>query len=95
VAAICAAPLVLLDAGILAGRRYTAHGSVVDELPETLSNEAVVVDAGGTAGGFSLGGAIVTSRGAGTALAFGLKLVELLRGKTEAMRIATDIHFLE
>jgi len=86
VAAICAAPLVLLDAGVLGGRRYTAHGSVVDELPEILPNEAVVVDEN------SAGGPVITSRGAGTALEFGLVLVERLAGRTRAEQVAREIH---
>jgi len=100
VAAICAAPLVLLDAGLLGerrpeqqrGPRYTAHGSVVDELPELLANEAVVVDAGDTSSTSRTGGPIVTSRGAGTALEFGLALVEQLVGHARAEQIAREIH---
>ncbi len=68
VAAICAAPLVLGDAGLLAGRTFTAHFSARAELPGA-GDEPVVVD-----------GDIVTSRGAGTALPFGLALVRILFG---------------
>ena len=80
-AAICAAPTVLNDAGLLSGRRYTAHASVANELPAILEKERVVVD-----------GNIVTSRGAGTALDFGLKLVELLVSPAKAQEVATSIH---
>lgn len=80
IAAICAAPLVLHDAGLLTGRRYTAHPSVADDLPSRLPDERVVVD-----------GLIVTSRGAGTALEFGLKLVELLQGPEKSAEIASAI----
>ncbi|MDR0901659.1 MAG: DJ-1/PfpI family protein [Opitutaceae bacterium] len=66
-AAICAAPLVLNDAGLLAGRRHTAHFSVAAELPALLAGERVVID-----------GKIITSRGAGTALDFALALVAQL-----------------
>ena len=66
-AAICAAPTVLHDAGLLAGRRYTAHFSVAGEFPALLADERVVID-----------GHLLTSRGAGTALEFGLLLVEKL-----------------
>ncbi len=69
VAAICAAPLVLHDAGLLKGRRFTAHFSTDNELPQALKNERVVVD-----------GPIMTSRGAGTAIDFGLALVQHLAG---------------
>ena len=67
VAAICAAPSVLFAAGLLEGKRYTAHFSVAKELKDILAGERVVVD-----------GNIITSRGAGTALDFGLVLVEKL-----------------
>lgn len=80
-AAICAAPTVLNDAGLLSGRRYTAHASVANELPAILEKERVVVD-----------GNIVTSRGAGTALDFGLKLVELLVSPAKAQEVAASIH---
>ncbi len=79
-AAICAAPTVLLDAGLLAGRRYTAHPSVAGELPHILATERVVVD-----------GHLVTSRGAGTALEFGLALVKRLFGPEKSAEIARSI----
>ena len=79
-AAICAAPTVLNDAGLLAGRRYTCHTSVLDELPAALKDERVVVD-----------GNIITSRGAGTAIDFGLVLVEKLISPEKAREIYTSI----
>jgi 4-methyl-5(b-hydroxyethyl)-thiazole monophosphate biosynthesis len=80
VAAICAAPTVLLDAGVLAGRRHTAHYSVVTELPQALLEERVVED-----------GLLITSRGAGTAIDFGLALVKRLYGEAKAQEIARAI----
>lgn len=73
IAAICAAPKVLVNAGILSGRRATSfpgalEGLRVDDV--TLSEEPVVVD-----------GRIVTSRGPGTAIDFALTLIELLAGR--------------
>jgi len=79
-AAICAAPAVLHDAGLLTGRRYTAHFSVADELPAILAVERVVAD-----------GRILTSRGAGTATDFGLLLVEKMFSTEKAQEIATSI----
>lgn len=79
-AAICAAPTVLNDAGLLAGRRYTAHFSVAVELPAILSGERTVAD-----------GPILTSRGAGTAIDFGLLLVEKLCSPEKAREIALSI----
>ncbi len=80
VAAICAGPTVLLDAGLLKGRRFTAHFSVKDELPEALGTEHVVIDEN-----------IITSRGAGTALEFGLALVQALMGTQKREEIAAAI----
>ncbi len=80
VAAICAAPTVLADARLLEGRRFTAHFSVSDELPGALQDQRVVQD-----------GNIITSRGAGTALEFGLVLVRRLFGDQIAQQIARAI----
>ena len=79
-AAICAAPTVLHDAGMLAGRRYTAHFSVAAELPAILAGERIVTD-----------GKITTSRGAGTAVEFGLHLVALLTLEEKAREIGKAI----
>jgi 4-methyl-5(b-hydroxyethyl)-thiazole monophosphate biosynthesis len=80
VAAICAAPTVLADAGLLAGRRFTAHFSVHNEVPQALAAERVVED-----------GNIITSRGAGTAVDFGLALVRRLFGDAAAREVAKAI----
>lgn len=79
-AAICAAPTVLNDAGLLAGRRYTAHFSVANELPAILADERVVAD-----------GPVLTSRGAGTAVDFGLFLIEKLFSRERSAEIGRSI----
>ncbi len=79
-AAICAAPTVLLDAGVLQGRRHTAHHSVRAELPGLLGHVPVVRD-----------GRILTSRGAGTALPFSLQLIGFLFSPEKAAEIAESI----
>ena len=81
IGAICAAPLLLLDAGILPGPSHTAHGSVSDELPDSDPDRETVVS-----------GSLVTSRGAGTAVSFGLALVEILRGAETARQVRESIH---
>lgn len=80
VAAICAAPTVLLDCDMLSSCKYTAHFSVASELPHILQDEKVVTD-----------GSICTSRGAGTAMEFGLQLVTLLCGNGKAAEISKAI----
>ena len=80
VAAICAGPLVLEDAGLLEGRRFTAHFSVANELPGAQMGERVLED-----------GLVMTSRGAGTALEFGLAMVDRLFGEAKEEEIARAI----
>ena len=80
VAAICAAPTVLKDAGLLAGKRFTSHAGVLTELPESLVQERVVEDGG-----------LITSRGAATAVDFGLALVRRLCGESAAAEVAKGI----
>lgn len=70
IAAICAAPIVLDRAGLLEGKNYTCFpGQEEDIFHGNHQTEVVVVD-----------GRLVTSRGAGTALAFSYQLVDLLGG---------------
>ena len=82
IAAICAAPTVLHDAGLLRGKRYTAHPSVAQELPAILSNERVVID-----------GHLITSRGAATSIDFGLEIVKRLFSPEKSNEIASSIAF--
>jgi 4-methyl-5(b-hydroxyethyl)-thiazole monophosphate biosynthesis len=87
VAAICAAPaLVLGSMGILDGRRYTCYpgleakvGCGPNGCPEWQS-DAVVAD-----------GHLITSRSAGTAGLFALKIIEKLAGKDAAKEIAESV----
>lgn len=80
IGAICAAPTVLKQAGLLEGRRYTAHSGVAGTLPGLIADQAVIED-----------GNIITSRGAGTATEFALALVARLAGLDKAREIATSI----
>ena len=80
VAAICAAATVLADAGVLSGKRFTAHFSVYEELPQAQRAERIVED-----------GLILTSRGAGAAIEFGLALVRRLFGAAKADEIGVSI----
>lgn len=79
-AAICAAPLVLQDVGVLEGLRYTAHPSVGAALPHLLGDERVVLDHH-----------LLTGRGAGVAIEFGLAFVSALVSRAAAAEIATAI----
>lgn len=79
VAAICAAPLILHAAGLLAGRRVSAHSCAWETVPAAKNCARVELD-----------GNVLTSRGAGTAFDFGLALVEALAGKAAAARISAE-----
>ena len=71
-AAICAAPKALAQAGVLDGRTATAYPGTLQALENdqiTMSDEAVEVD-----------GNVITSRGPGTAMDFALTLIEQLSG---------------
>lgn len=73
VAAICAAPQVLREAGLLDGHKATSYPGVLDQYPAqnmTYLDAPVVEDDN-----------IITSKGPGTAMDFALYLVEKLQGK--------------
>jgi 4-methyl-5(b-hydroxyethyl)-thiazole monophosphate biosynthesis len=72
VAAICAAPSVLIKAGVLQGRKATVSpsGKAQVQACADFREDRVVVDKN-----------LITSRAPGTALEFALKLVEALAGR--------------
>lgn len=71
IGAICAAPYALNRAGVL-GDDYTCYPGAEDEIDKDgyRDNQSVVID-----------GNIMTSRGPGTALCFGLEIVKRLSGE--------------
>ncbi|GHT34602.1 thiazole biosynthesis protein ThiJ [Bacteroidia bacterium] len=79
IAAICAAPLILGGLGLLKGKRAVCYPGYEKQLvgAEIATDERVVVD-----------GKIITSKGPGTAIEFGLVLVELLVGKEVAEKLS-------
>lgn len=82
VAAICAAPSILAELGVLEGRKATANPNFMAVLAEHgahTSEASVVVD-----------GTILTSRGMATAVDLGLEIVRYYRGDAavEEMKVA-------
>lgn len=75
--AICAAPYVLANAGVLDGKRATAFPSFRDRLGGATYEERSVVQDGN----------VLTSRGPGTAIAFGLAIAARLAGEDTARKV--------
>ena len=80
-AAICAGPTVLADLGITDGKKATCYPGCENGMGNAeMVNAAAVRD-----------GKLITGTSAGCAVPFGLALIEALRGKEEAERIAKQI----
>ena len=71
IAAICAAPIILHDNGLIEGKTLTCFPGVGDDFKEANVVEDIV----------AVDGKLITSQGPGTAIEFGLKILELLKGK--------------
>ena len=83
VAAICAAPSVLGAAGILEGRHATCYPGFEEKLNGAVALEdAVVID-----------GHIITSRGMGTAIDFGLAIIWYLLDDETAEKVKNGIMY--
>ena len=83
IAAICAAPLLLLDAGLAATLRVTSFPGAAEELragAKAYAEERVVLDRN-----------VITARGAGASEEFALALIALLAGAAEAEDIRRRI----
>ena len=80
-AAICAGPTVLGQAGILQGLRAVCYPGVEDRLTgATTGTEAAVTD-----------GTVITSRGMGTSVPFGLAIVRYFQGEEAAEALARKV----
>ena len=83
IAAICAAPSIFGHRGILKGRKACSYPSFESHLGGAeVSREPVTVSDN-----------VITSRGMGTAIPFGLKLLELFSGKEAALEMKETIVF--
>ena len=83
-AAICAAPSILGELGILEGKVVSCYPGYEDSLKgATYKREKVITD-----------GNITTARGLGAAIDMGLELVTILKSKEEADSIAEKIQLV-
>lgn len=81
VAAICAAPTVLADCGVLSGRAATCYPGMEGQLTGAdFRTDSVALD-----------GHILTSRGVGTAIPFALAIVAYLKDRKSADELAKSI----
>lgn len=78
VAAICAAPMILAELGIAAGKKATCYPGLEDNMGSALMQPgaATVTD-----------GKLLTGAGPGTAIDFGLLLVGALQGEEKAKEV--------
>lgn len=83
-AAICAAPTILCQLGLLEGKQAVCYPSMLDQLTgaDTAHGLSVVAD-----------GDIITGQAAGSAFPFGLKLIEVLRGEDVAKKVSQSVYY--
>lgn len=81
IGAICAAPTILGKLGMLDGKTAVCYPGCEEDLARAEVSDQAAVRCGN----------IITGTSAGCAIAFALALVEVLKGKAEAQRIAKQI----
>lgn len=79
VAALCAAPIVLAQAGILKDRKATCYPSCAKDLGASYDDAPVIAD-----------GNVITSQGPGTAMLFALVLIQHFTGDEALVRKVAD-----
>lgn len=84
ICAICAAPLILYDAGILKNKKYTAHICTYDELTDAISSEHIVVDDN-----------IITGSGPCASLHFGFTILKHLTDERTMHQLANSMLFCD
>lgn len=81
VTAICAAPSVLAEAGLLDGKHATSYPTCLDDYPKVAQQMSALVE----------DGKLITSRGPGTAMDFALILLERLVGAEKRMAVEAGL----
>ena len=83
IAAICAAPSILGEMGLLKGRTATCYPGFEDKLEGvSYTRQGVITD-----------GNITTARGLGYALDLGIELIRLLMGPQHAQMVKDSIQY--
>ncbi len=83
IAAICAAPTVLAQAGLLKGKKAICYPGFEAELEGAVIHDDLVVK----------DGKLITSKGPGTAMLFAYALVDVLKGNLESDAIRKSMIF--
>ncbi len=81
IAAICAAPIVLMQAGILKGKKAAGHPSIRNELVGVMYSPAMTESSGN----------IITGKGPGAAYEFTAKIAEIMGKKAELDKVLADM----
>ena len=82
VGAICAAPTILGQQGLLKGRKYTCFYSMDEDFGGTYVKAYTVTD-----------GNLVTGVSAAASVEFGFALIEMLCGKQHADKVKEDVYY--
>lgn len=77
IAAICAAPTILSDIGLLADKTAVCYPTMESQLQAAGISEATTVTDGN----------ITTSRGPATSIEFGLEILRIIKGDSEAAKV--------
>lgn len=81
ICAICAAPLVLVDAGVLEpGQHITCYPTCIMDLDRSSANVPVVAD-----------GNVITGQAPGSAMLFSLVILQALAGESVAAKVARNL----
>ena len=81
IAAICAAPSILGKLGLLKGKEAICYPGFEEQLTGAVLSKEKIVESG----------FISTAKGAGVAVQFAIKLVEILKGKAVAEKISLSV----
>ena len=84
VAAICAAPLILADLGLVEEKKVVCYPGLESDMgsAQVQVGSKVAVD-----------GKIITGQGPGAVFDFALKLIEVLKGEETMQRVKNEIHY--
>ena len=80
ICAICAAPIILHEAGVLDGKKFCCHPCVYDSLKAANRDARVVVDEN-----------LITAKGPGVAAEFALEIVRYTKGDPAANKVKEEM----